>query len=184
MATGRAVLTAEKFLAMPEDNTRRYELLDGELIVSPMPVPLHQRIVGRLFVLLDAHVRVHGLGEVFVSPIAVVLAKASVVGPDLVYVAADRAALVKDRAIEGAPTQLIEVSSPSTRRLDRRRKFELYARHGVPHYWIVETDEHAIEAYELGAGAYRLALRAAGEDLVTLPPFDDLSFVPESIWRS
>jgi Uma2 family endonuclease len=183
MATPRAALTYEDFLAMPEDNSRRHEILDGELVVSPTPVTLHQRIVGRLFVLLDAHVRSQGLGEVFVSPIAVVLANTSVVGPDLVYVASDRTAVVKDRGIEGAPTLAIEVSSPSTRRLDRRRKFEVYARYGVPHYWIVDTGERAIEAYDLADGAYRLARRAAGDDPVRLPPFGELSFATASLWR-
>ena len=184
MATSRAKLTAEEFFALPEDTGQRYDLLDGELIVSPRPMTLHQRIVGRLFVLLDNHVREHGLGEVFLSPIAVVLSNTSVSEPDLVYVARDRAALVTARAIEGAPTLHIEVLSPSTRRLDRSRKFELYARYGVPYYWIVETDERAIEAYELTGGVYRLALRAAGDEPVALPPFGALSFVPESLWGS
>jgi len=124
MATNRAVLTAEEFFAMPEDDDQLYELLDG-----------------------------------------------------------DRAALVTARAIEGAPTLLIEVSSPTTRHLDRRRKLELYARHGVPYYWMVETDERAIEAYELADGAYRLARRGAGDAPVSLPPFGDLAFAPEALWR-
>ena len=184
MATNRAVLTAEEYFAMQvDDDDELYELLDGELMVRPSPLTLHQRIVVRLLVLLEAHVREHALGEVFVSPIAVVLSNTSVVLPDLVYVATDRAGLVTARAIEGAPTLLIEVSSPSTRHLDRRRKFELYARHGVPYYWMVETDERAIEAYELTGGAYRLALRAAGDAPASLPPLSPLSFAPESIWR-
>ncbi|HTO11221.1 MAG TPA: Uma2 family endonuclease [Candidatus Binatia bacterium] len=183
MATNRAVLTAEEFFAMPEDDDQLYELLDGELMMRPTPVPLHQRIVGNLFMLLRAYVREHGLGEVFLSPIAVVLSETSVVVPDLVYLAGDRAALVTARAIEGAPTLLIEVSSPSTRHLDRRRKLELYARHGVPYYWMVETDERAIEAYELADGAYRLARRGAGDAPVSLPPFGDLAFAPEALWR-
>jgi Uma2 family endonuclease len=184
MATSRITLTAEEYFAMPEDDDRLYELLDGELMVRPAPLTLHQRIVRRLLVLLDAHVREHTLGEVFLSPIAVVLSRTSVVLPDLVYVALDRAGLVTARAIEGAPTLLIEVSSPSTRHLDRRRKFELYARHGVPYYWMVEADERAIEAYELAGGAYRLTVRASGEGPVSVLPFGGLSFAPEALWRA
>jgi len=112
----------------------------------------------------------------------VVLANTSVVEPDLVYVARDRAGLVTARAIEGAPTLLVEVVSPSTRVVDRGRKFQIYARYGVAYYWIVETDERAIDAYELADGAYRLALRAAGDRPVRCPPFDDLAFPPESLW--
>ena len=184
MATNRAALTAEEYFAMPgSDDDQLYELLDGEPVVRVSPLTVHQRIVGRLFVLLDAHVREHTLGEVFLSPIAVVLSSTSVVLPDLVYVATDRAGLVTARAIEGAPTLLIEVSSPSTRHLDRRRKFELDARHGVPYSWMVDTDERALEAYELTGNAYRLALHAAGDAAVALPPFPGLAFAPESIWR-
>ena len=184
MATNRAVLTAEDYFSMPEDDDQLYELLDGELMMRPTPAPRHQRIVARLFVLLDAHVRKHDLGEVFLSPIAVALSSTSVAVSDLVDIATDRARLVTARAIEGAPTLLIEVSSPSTRHLDRRRKFELYARHGVPHYWMVETDERAIEAYELTSGAYRLTVRASGDEPVTVPPFPELSFAPQPLWRA
>ena len=74
MATERALLTYEDYLAMPAEEGRRYELLDGELYGSPTPVTLHQRIVARLFRLLDTHVRHHALGEVFLAPTAVVLA--------------------------------------------------------------------------------------------------------------
>ena len=185
MATNRALLTAEDYFARPAgDDDQLYELMDGELMVRPAPVPLHQRIIGNLYVLLRAHVREHGMGEVFLSPIAVVLSGTSVVIPDLVYVGSGRTGLVTARAIEGAPTLLIEVSSPSTRHLDRRRKFELYARHGVPSYWMVETDERAIEAYELTSGGYRLTVRASGDEPVTMPPFPELSFAPQSLWRA
>jgi Uma2 family endonuclease len=183
MATERTTLTFDDYLAMSGEDGLRYEILDGELHVSPTPVPLHQLIVLNLCLLLGPYVRAHSLGQIFVAPITVVLARTSVVVPDVVYVAADRAGLVTARAIEGAPTLLVEVASPSTRHLDRRRKFELYARHGVPYYWMVETDERVIEAYELAGGAYRLALRAAGEAPVSLPPFPALSFAPEALWR-
>ena len=64
----------------------------------------------------------------------VILSEPTVVQPDLVYVAVDRKEAVSGRGIEGPPTLVIEILSPSTRVMDRQTKLDLYARHGVPHY--------------------------------------------------
>ena len=79
----------------------------------------------------------------------VILSEPTVVQPDLVYVAVDRKGVVSERGIEGPPTLVIEILSPSTRVMDRQTKLDLYARHGVPHYWIVDPDAQAVEAYPL-----------------------------------
>jgi Uma2 family endonuclease len=86
------------------------------------------------------------------------------------------------RAIEGAPTLAIEILSPSTEHIDRRRKLHLYARHGVAHYWIVDPVARTIDAYTLGDGAYRVSVRLSGEQPAALPPFGDLALDPASIW--
>lgn len=182
MATRRVVLTYEDYLAMPDDG-RRYEILDGEVAVSATPVTLHQLIVGNLYWVLRGHVHGRRLGQVYLSPITVILANTTVVEPDLVYVDNGRADLVGERGINGAPSLLIEVLSPSTAANDRGPKFQLYARYGVPCYWIVDTDARAPEAYELGVDGYRLVDRAHGETPVSLPPFPDLVLVPEELWR-
>ena len=81
--------------------------------------------------------------------------------PDLIFVASAHASRVSRRGIEGAPTLAVEILSPSTTTIDRSRKLQLYARHGVPHYWIVDPEARTVEAYELADGVYRL---------VTAPP--------------
>ena len=182
MAIERVVLTYEDYLAMPDDG-RRYEILDGEVAVTATPVTLHQRIVGNLYWVLRGHVHGRGLGEVFLAPFTVVLANTTVVEPDLVYVENTRASQVGERGITGAPSLLIEVLSPSTAANDRGPKFQLYARYGVPCYWIVDTDARALEAYELGVDGYRLVDRVQGETPVSLPPFHDLTLVPDELWR-
>jgi Uma2 family endonuclease len=68
--------------------------------------------------------------------------------------------------------------------VDRGAKIRLYARLGVPSYWIVDIDGRAIEAYEATAGAYRLVSRASGATPIVLPPFPDLAIVPDTLWRS
>jgi hypothetical protein len=95
-------LTYTDYVALPDDG-RRYEILVGELAVTPAPGRRHQEIVGELFSLLHGHVKARGLGQVFVSPFDVILAETSVVQPDIVYVAIGRLGIVSERGVEGAP---------------------------------------------------------------------------------
>ena len=99
-----------------------------------------------------------------------------------IFVANDRQSLVSERGIEGAPTLVVEILSPSTIRIDRVTKLQLYARYGVPFYWLIDSEAHALEAYELGAQEYSVALRASGSDAIAPPPFDDLALVPASLF--
>lgn len=181
MSGERAVLTYRDYEALPADG-RRYELHDGELSVTPAPGTRHQRVIGAMHVLLRAHVNDRRLGEVFLSPVDCILSDTTVVQPDLVYLDPTRARLVSERAIEGPPTLVVEILSPSTTTIDRRRKRQLYADHGIPHYWIVDPEAGAIEAYGLAEGRYALLARVSGAGPVSLPPFPDLAFAPASLW--
>jgi Uma2 family endonuclease len=105
-----------------------------------------------------------------------------VVQPDILFIDVQHASIVSERAIEGSPTLAVEVLSPSTMRIDRRRKAQLYASHGVPWYWIVDPVGREIEAYVLEGGSYRMAARLAGVEPLALPPFDDLLLDPAALW--
>ena len=181
MATQRVVLTYEDYAQLPNDG-RRYEIHDGELSVTPAPGTPHQRISGNLSDILRSHVKQRGAGEVLYAPVDVILADTTVVQPDLIYVDPDRQGAVAVRGIEGAPTLVVEIISPSTPRIDRITKLQLYAKYRVPYYWIVDPDARTIETYELVADGYRLVITARGAAPVSLPPFPDLAFVPDSIW--
>ena len=177
----RVVLTYREYAALPADG-RRYELHEGELFVTAAPGLAHQRLVGSLFVLLREHVNSRGLGEVFVSPVDCILSDTTVVQPDVVYLESSRAALASVRGIEGPPTLAVEILSPSTLGADRGVKLQIYARHGVPCYWIVDPDARSVEAYVLTAGAFRLTARLGGEDRGALPPFPDLTLATSNVW--
>jgi Uma2 family endonuclease len=182
LKTRRIVLTYEDYAALPDDG-RRYELFEGELAVTPAPSPDHQRALAGLNDLLRQYVRSSGLGEVLFAPLDVILSASTVVQPDLVYLAPDRAALVSQRGIEGPPTLVVEVLSPSTTRADRATKRQLYARYGVPYYWIVDPAARTVEAYVLAGEGYEQAAEAWGAEPARLPPFPDLALVAASIWR-
>jgi Uma2 family endonuclease len=177
----RTILTYADYAALPDDG-RRYELHEGELSVTPAPGVRHQRVSARLFDTLRHHVETRRLGEVLYAPVDCILTDSTVVQPDIVYVSPDLSALISERAIEGAPTLAVEILSPSSERIDRQRKLDLYARHGVPYYWIVDPAARVIVAHVLTAGAYHLAARLAGEAPQALPPFDGLRLDPAAIW--
>lgn len=177
----RTILTYADYAALPDDG-RRYELHEGELSVTPAPGIRHQRVKANLFDVLRHHVQAGRLGEVLDAPVDCILTDNTVVQPDIVYVSPDRSVLISERAIEGAPTLAVEVLSPSSEYIDRRRKLDLYARHGVPYYWIVDPAARVILAYVLAAGAHRLAARLAGEEPQALVPFDGLRLDPAVIW--
>jgi Uma2 family endonuclease len=176
----RALLTYSDYAALPDDG-RRYELHWGELSVTPAPGTRHQGAIVNLIALLNEHVRSRGLGKVFVAPTDCILSNVTVVQPDILYIATDRLSIISERGIEGAPTLVAEVLSPSTAHLDRDRKMKLYAEHGVPYYWIVDPESRSVEAYTLTGATYTLVSRVTREP-VALPPFSDLAVDPASIW--
>lgn len=138
-----------EFARLPDDGNR-YEIIDGELCVTPAPRPLHQEMVGRLLETLRPFVRVHGLGRVYPGPIDVLLAEGDYLTPDLVFVRQEQLPTVTDRGVESPPDLVIEVISPSTALRDRGLKRERYARFGVPEYWVVDTQFNRVEVYHPG----------------------------------
>ena len=179
--TTRVRLTYEDYAALPDDG-RRYELHEGELSVTPSPGTRHQATLLNLAVILHGHVRTAALGEVFLAPLDCILAQTTIVQPDIVFVDAARRSVISERGIEGAPTLVVEVMSPSTGAIDRRRKLQLYARYDVPYYWIVDPPARTIEAYALARGRYRDAGAISGTTPAALQPFPDLTLDPGGIW--
>jgi Uma2 family endonuclease len=167
----RAVLTYRDYEALPADG-RRYELHEGELSVTSAPGTRHQRVMGTMHVLLHTHVEAHRLGEVFLSPVDCILSRPA--GPRVLD--PKRASLVSERGIEGPPTLVVEILSPSTIAIDRSIKLQLYRRLEVPYYWILDPEARTVEAYGLAEGRYTLLARVSGAGPVSLPPFPDLAF--------
>jgi len=181
MTARHLALGYEDYAALPDDG-RRYEIHDGELAVAPAPSPRHQIVSRNLFRLLDAHVRARGGGEVLYAPIDVILSETSIVQPDLIYVDPARLGAISGRGIEGAPTLVVEIMSPATTLIDRRTKHQLYARHGVPFFWLVDPEGRTIDAFALQPEGYSLVSRASGTGPASLPPFPDLTITPATIW--
>jgi Uma2 family endonuclease len=149
---------AEMAAELPETNLP-VELWNGEIIMSPVPHPYHQRIVGSFYTLLDHYVERQKLGQVFVSPVDVVLTPRRVVQPDLLFISKARLGIVKN-CIDGVPDLAMEVISEHSWQRDRIQKKALYEQAGLPEYWIVDPDSETIEVFVLANGVYQLHSRA------------------------
>ena len=128
--------TYEDYCRVPDD--KRYELLNGELMMVPAPNIRHQSILLTLGSELRRFVREHELGEVFVAPVDVVLSDTDVVQPDVLFISRAREDRITDENVRGAPDLVIEILSPSTAARDLGYKHELYGKHGVLEYWIID----------------------------------------------
>ncbi|MGH7354167.1 MAG: Uma2 family endonuclease [Candidatus Rokuibacteriota bacterium] len=181
MTPARVVLTYRDYEALPNDG-RRYEIHEGKLSVTAAPRTRHQIVSINLASALHVHVTARGVGQVFHAPTAVILSDTSVVEPDIVYVATDRLGQISERGIEGPPTLAVEILSPSTAQTDRQTKMQLYARHAVPWYWIVDPDNRGVEVYRLAAGGYVLDTRASGDEPLSAELLADLVIAPSSLW--
>jgi Uma2 family endonuclease len=172
-------LSYEDLREAPADGNR-YELLDGDLRVTPAPGTAHQRLVRDLVLRLVEYFHGRDLGEVFVSPTDVLLAERDVVQPDVLVVSDP--AQVSARGIEGPPLLVVEVLSPSTRDIDRTLKAQHYARLGILHYWIVDPDEKRIECLRAKTGIYELVASADQDDVLTHPTWAGLSIELGALW--
>lgn len=151
----------------------RQELFDGELVVTPSPIPAHQLVTGNLLRGVGGHVVGNDLGRVYVAPIDVKFAPGSVAVPDLVFVRRERLEIVGAKAILGAPDLIIEVLSPSTKRRDLGRKKAMYERFGVPEYWVTSIDRRTITLFVLQNRRYEeLTQGKDGPRSIVLPDLD------------
>ena len=173
-------LEYDDYVRLPDDG-KRYEILDGELYVTPAPSPLHQRVSKRLQRKLEDHFEARGLGEVFDAPIDMILGRHDVAQPDILVVT--NPAQISGRGIEGAPLLVVEVLSPSTRRHDRDVKMARYAALAIPHYWIVDPEGRSITCYRLEGNSYHSILTGEGDTWLTLADWPDLTISLADLWR-
>jgi Uma2 family endonuclease len=137
-------------LALPSDGNR-YELLDGELLVSPAPNPRHQAVIGALFPELRTYLGRTRVGRVWLSPADLPLEGGQVAQPDIFVMPAGSVGPAPQTWDEfGIPMLVVEVLSPGTARYDRLVKRRRYQRTGVAEYWIVDPDARIIERWRPG----------------------------------
>ncbi len=181
IAPGKIVLTYDDYCVLPNDRNR-YEILDGELSVTPAPATKHQIALGNLHRILSIHVLASRSGRLLLAPTDLILPPTTVGQPDLIFIAKDRSQVLTQRGVEGAPTLVVEILSPTTQANDRQTKAQLYAKYAVPHYWLIDPDKQTLEAYALAGAQYNLVSQAQSGDLFTSAVFPGLSFQINELW--
>ena len=178
----RPILTVDDFTQLPDDG-KRYEILEGDLAVSPSPHRKHQRCVLQLTRLLQQYEEA-GYGQVFPAPFDVILDHYNVVEPDLLFIRQNRLGIVTDANVQGAPDLVVEVLSPSTRERDLGVKAHLYARFQVPEYWVVDPEEETVTVYRLTEDGYHIVGSFRSGDMVDSPLFPDIPLVVADVFRA
>jgi Uma2 family endonuclease len=159
-------LSFEEFRQLPSDG-KRYELVCGEVHVTPAPATRHQAIVQNLAGNLWPHVIKNHLGEVWTAPLDVRLSGETALQPDLVFISNARAGIIQENWIAGAPDLVVEVLSPSTATYDRATKLPLYAEAGVPEVWLVDSQAKTLEVLKLQRKKYLVEASHAGDQVLT-----------------
>jgi Uma2 family endonuclease len=149
---------------LPEDG-RRYEVIGGELYVSPAPTTKHQFVLGHVFALLY-RAQEAGYGMAWTAPLEVLLDEENAVQPDALFVTRERAAIVREDGVRGVPDLVVEVLSPGTRARDLGVKLRLYMRFGVRTYWAVDPEAETVAVFRPdGSGGYTQTLLGPEEEL-------------------
>ena len=164
MTTTEAKLDYEQFQRIPRYDGRRFELIDGKVFTPPTPNTAHQRTVGKVLIALDRFVEHQGVGEVFLGPLDVVFNGWTALEPDLLFIRKDRASIVTDANVAGAPDLVIEILSPGNKAYDRKTKLRAYEKAGVPEIWYLDPEDQTAEVLNLGGdGLYVVTANLSGD---------------------
>ena len=177
-----AKMTARQFLQLGEDPPGiRLELVDGEIALSPSPIPSHAFVISALLRILGTHIEENDLGKIF-SDVDTVFGEFDVRRPDILFFAKSRLHLIGEKAMEGPPDLCVEVLSPSSTEIDRDDKFKQYQDGGVANFWIIDPALKTLEAFQLQNKAYKLVTRGQDSDELKLPPFPHLQIPLQKLW--
>jgi len=161
-------LTYEEFRELPDDG-KRYELIRGEVHLTPSPATKHQLTLFNLSGSLFVYSKRSPVGVVAVAPLDVRLSHDTAVQPDLIFVSNARANIIRENYIDGAPDLVVEILSPSTAAHDRATKLALYAEAGVPEVWLLDPNAKTVEVLKLQGKKYLMDAALAGDQKLTSP---------------
>ncbi len=172
--SGKILLGYDDFWSVPDDGNR-YEILDGEMFVTPPPGLRHQIVSARLHNALSDFAQRRDLGMVVAAPVGVILGEHRQVQPDLLYIRKENYAILTSKEVVAPPDLVIEIISLTTVRRDRLQKAALlYAGSKIPFYWIVDPQNETIEEYRLEQDRYILLKKWGVSERMESQVFSDL----------
>jgi Uma2 family endonuclease len=157
--------TVEDYEKLPEGSP--YQLIEGELVMSPAPIPYHQMVLGNIYSILRRELK--GKGLVLFSPVDLYLDERNAYQPDLVVLLKNSKAKLTAKGIYGAPELVVEVLSPSNAYYDLRIKKEVYEKYGVKEYWIADPLKKSLEIYTNREGRFEVFAEVKEEGKVLSP---------------
>jgi Uma2 family endonuclease len=188
-AKSKGKYTYADYAAKPDDE--RWELIDGALYkMAPSPNTKHQRALRRWVAGFELHLsQVGQLDELFFAPTDLILGDGTTVQPDMFFVATERGHIITLRGCEGPPDLVVEILSPSNPARDLDTKRELYARHGIPEYFILDTETERVMALsdpitEGGIGRYTVETLYRSGDILTIAAMPGLGIAVADIFAA
>jgi Uma2 family endonuclease len=161
-----------------------YQVIEGDLVMSPSPNIYHQAIAGRIYSVLLQFLEKHPLGEVFVAPLDVFLSEINVYQPDVIFISNQRRSILTEHGLEGAPDLAVEVLSPGTAKVDKGSKRKVYARTGVKELWLVDVEAKLIHVYQLAKDAEMPTATHDEKAVFSTPLLPGLRLKAASIFKS
>jgi len=176
-----ALFTAADYRAMPDDG-RRYQLIQGDLIMAPAPNTFHQIVQKNLLRILDNHLLQHPLGTVIGAPCDVYLDEHNVYQPDVLFVTRAHAERIQPDAIHGAPDLAIEILSPSSAALDRRKR-DHFARAGTVEFWQIDPALRQLQRFVFAENRAKPVALIDDPETFSSPLFPELVIATAEIFR-
>lgn len=160
------------------DNSNRYEIIDGELLVTRAPHLDHQDVTGNIYAELRNWSRKKQLGKAFMSP-GIIFSETDAVIPDVIWISHEKLNQFTDESghLNTAPELIVEVLSTSEKDIkrDRKTKLKLYSIHGVSEYWIIDRQQQLIEVYRRDKGVLKKVMTLYNSDQLASPVLPDFS---------
>jgi len=176
-----APFTAAEYREMPDDG-RRYQLVEGELFMAPAPSTYHQIVQANVLILLSLFARQTNLGTVLGAPCDVYLDDLNVFQPDILFVAQAHADRIHDDGIHGAPDLVVEILSPSTAALDRRKR-GLLAKGGTVEFWQIDPALRQLQRFVFAENSAKPVALIDEPETFTSPLFPGLEIDSAEIFR-
>ena len=174
--------TYDDYINLPDDHNI-YEIIEGNLYMTPAPTPKHQNVSLNLAFLIKSYLKEHLIGKIYEAPIDVLLGQQTVVRPDILFISKKYLSIVAEKNIQGPPDLVVEIISPGTIQKDRILKVKTYAKFGVKYLWLIDPDNQTLEAFELAKETCRLIESLAGEEVFNPSLFPGLSIPLKELWE-
>ena len=171
----------DEYRALPETGPH-YQLVDGDLIMSPAPTFRHQDILMRLIRFLDAHIEKNKLGKLLCAPLDVIFSDEDVYQPDLVFISNSRKSIIVPEGLRGTPELCVEILSPSNKELDQKTKRLQYARFGLPELWLVDPFANTLQIFRLQEDPHHAAQTLSETETLNSKTFPGLELKLDQIF--